>query len=117
MIKRQLRWNRFIDTGEQSRLRYRYVVAIFNEPRDIRIIERKLLEQLAPADEFMDICDWAIPGTNGLHCKVVSFSSSVGKIEHPEKVYDNSSFYYDRRLLDVDEVRLTPYLRELTGVA
>lgn len=115
MVERQLRWNRFIDKGEQTRLRYRYVAAIINEPRDIGIIERKLLEELAPVDNHDLICDWVVPGSNGLHCKVFSFSSGVGKIEHPEKVYDSKRFYYDRRLLDVEEVRLASYLRVLTG--
>ncbi|MCX6749398.1 MAG: hypothetical protein NTW17_01475, partial [Candidatus Pacearchaeota archaeon] len=87
MVERQVRWNRFIDKGEQTRLRYRYIVAIINEPRDIGIIERKLLEELAPVDEPRDICNWSIPGTNGLHCKVLSFSSGVGRINHPERVY------------------------------
>jgi hypothetical protein len=117
MVERQVGWNRFIDKGEQTRLRYRYVFAIVNEPREIGIIERKLLEELAPVDDYRSICDWGIPETNGLHCKVFAFSSGVGRIEHPEKVYGSSKFYYDRRLLDVDELRLVPHLRALTGVA
>ena len=116
MLERQLRWNRFIDKGEQTRLRYRYVVAIINEPRDIGIIERKLLEELAPVDDHLPICDWAIPSSKGLHCKVFSFSSGVGKIDHPERVYNTNKFFYDRRLLDTEEVRLASYLRMLTGV-
>lgn len=120
MVERQVRWNRFIDKGEQTRLRYKYVFLIVNEPREIGIMERKVLEELAPVDDHRPICDWQIPASHkshcSLHCKVFSFSSGVGRIEHPERIYSSSRFYYDRRLLDVDEVRLTPHLRTLTGV-
>jgi len=120
MVERQVRWNRFIDKGEQTRLRYRYVFAIVNEPREIGIIERKLLEELAPVDDHRLICDWQIPTSDGshcsLHCRVFAFSSGTGRIEHPERIYDSKRFYYDRRFYDVDEVRLSSHLRELTGV-
>ena len=116
MAERQVRWNRFIDTGEQTRLRYRYVFAIVNEPRDIGIIERKILEELSPVDDYCLVCDWSIPRSRGLYCKVLSFSSDVGKIDHPKRIYDSPKFHLDRRLVDADEARLSPYLRELTGL-
>ena len=115
MVERQIRWNRLIDTGEQTRLRYKYVFAIINEPREIEIIERKLLEELAPVDGYNRVCDWVVRRSNGLHCKVISFSSERGVITHPKKVYDSPKFHYDRRLLDLGEVLLSPHLRTILG--
>ena len=61
MVERKVRWNRFTDTGEQIRSRHKYIVAILNEPREIRRIRQKFIEQMAPIDEFCDLGDFSHP--------------------------------------------------------
>ena len=116
-INRQVRWNMTTDPGEQVRLRHKYIFAIVNEPREIdRIIERMIVE-FAPSDDFIPICDYAIEKSRGLHCKVLSFSSERGRIEHSERIYDNPGFFrHDRNLANKSETELIPYLNRLLSL-
>jgi hypothetical protein len=105
-----------MDTAEQARLRFRYTVAIINEPREVRRIRERFLEYLAPVDEVNDICDWPIPSSNGLHCRVFSFSSGIERIEEPKKIYGNlDEFRRDRDLEERDERSLLHYLGRLVA--
>ena len=116
MIRRQIRWNMTTDSGEQIRNRHRYIFAVINEPREIGRIRERILEQLSPADEFNAICDYVIPGTDGLHCGIFSFSSDRGKIEHPERIYKKPLFFRkDRDLVEETESELFHYLERLVA--
>ena len=116
MVERKVRWNMMMDLGEQIRLRFRYTVLIINEPREIGRIRERFLEHLAPVDDLNSICDWPIPQSNGLHCRVFSFSSGTASIEEPDKIYKNpEEFRRDRDLVERDESALIPYLRRFVG--
>ena len=116
MVERMLRWNRFTDTGEQERLRHRYVFAIINEPREIERIKQRIIEQLGPADDFTHISYTPLHRTNGLCCMVFSVASEKARIEHPERIYDNlEQFRRDRNLRDITERNLLRYLERLVS--
>jgi len=110
MVKREVRFSRVTDTGEQIRLRHRYTIAIINDSRDVKRIREKFLEYLHPTADVIDICDWIIPHSRGIRCSVFSFSSDVGFIDEPERIY-NGDFKWDRDLVDGSEEFLFPYLR------
>ena len=115
MVERKVRWNRFTDTGEQIRLRHKYIVAILNEPREIRRIRQKFIEQMAPVDEFYDLGDFPIQSSGGLHCLVFSFLSDCGKIQYPEKIYGNQNqFRRDRDLYERNKYDLINYIDRLS---
>ena len=115
MIRRQLRWNMEINTGEQERMRYRYVFAIINEKREIERISKRIFEQLAPVDLLNPICDYSDKGWNGIHCRVFALSSEVGRIEHPKLIYDSPDYFkQDRDLAEKTEIELIPWLERLS---
>ena len=115
MVERKIRWNMETDTGDQTRSRHRYIVAILNEPREIQRIKQRFIEQMRPY-EFRDISDYLIPNSNGLHCVAFSFSSEKGEIEYPNKIYKNrAQFRRDRDLSDRDEQSLFPYIEKLVA--
>ncbi len=114
MVRREVRWNRVTDTGEQIRLRHRYTIAIINDSREVRRIKERFLEYLSPTADVIDICDWTIPRAGGLRCIVFSFSSDVGLIDEPERIYNNlREFRWDRDLIDRSQEFLFPYLRRM----
>ena len=114
MVDRQVLWNREIDEGEQVRMRYRYTVAIVNEPREIKKIRRRFLEQLARAEDVTNIHNSTIPNTNGLHLDIFSFSSEQPLINYPSKIYDvHERFKRDQNLTEKDEKELGPYIDRL----
>lgn len=116
MVSRGIRWNMRINTGEQERTRYRYTFALINEPREIERIKQRILERMAVVDEFISICDYRIIKSNGLHCRVFSFSSDRGVIERPKEIYDNlSQFKRDRNLVEKDEVGILRYLEKMVA--
>ena len=116
MGERKLRWNRFTDTGEQIRLRHKYVVAILNEPREIQRIRQRFLEQMIPVDDINDILDASIPGSKGLHCRIFSFSSDQDRIRNFNKIYANlRQFRKDRDLYERSEKDLLDYVSRLSG--
>lgn len=116
MTERGIRWNVNIKTGEQERTRYRYTFAIVNTPREIERIQGRIFDKLAPIDEFREICDYPISQSDGLHCDVFSFSTDVGKIRHPEKIYANlKQFRHDRDLYERDEGEIIPYIERLVS--
>ena len=116
MVRKQIRWNMFTKTGEQERTRHRYTFAVINKPREIERIKEKIIEQMAVVDEFNAICDYPIPRSGGLHCRVFSFSSEKGKIERPNAIYDNlRHFRRDRDLSERTEKGLLPYLERLVA--
>jgi len=111
-IQRQVRYNLFIDTGEQVLSRYRWIVAIINEPREIKRIEQRCYEQLANVNDVNVNYDSLIK-ESGLHCKIISFSSEKGKIMWPEKIYASSNFKRDRDLTERSEAGLEDYVTRL----
>ena len=117
MVRRLVRWNVKTDTGEQIRLRHRYTCAVVNTPTEIERVKKRFLTQLAVADDFREICDYPIPGSKeGLHCEVFSFSSEVGRIRIPEKIYANPrQFRFDRDLYERDEGEIIPYIKRLVS--
>ena len=115
MAKRKIRWNMEIDTGEQVRGRYKYTVAILNEPREIKRIKQRFIEQMNPL-EIRNISDYLIPKSRGLHCMIFSLSSEKGEIKYPNKIYKNpSQFKRDRGLFDRDEKNLLSYIEKLVS--
>lgn len=117
MVNRKVRWNRATDTGEQTVLRHRYTVAVLNEPREIQRIKQRFFEQLAPVDDVNDICDCLISKSNGLHCKVFSFSSDAGEIKYPDKIYRNrKQIRRDRDLFERDEISMLAYVNSRMAV-
>ncbi len=116
MVERKLRWNRFTNTGLQEILRHRYIVAIVNELREIDRIQQRFIEQMMPLDDITFLLDYSIPSSNGLHCKIFSFSSDQEKIENPNKIYANSvQFRRDRNLGEFKEERLIAYAERLSS--
>jgi len=116
MVDRKVRWNRFTDTEDQVPLRYTYVVAILNEPREIERIKERFIGQMAPADEFYELCDVPIQNSGGLHCLVFSFLSGCGSILYPEKIYGNrDQFKKDRDLSGRDTASSISYVERLVA--
>ena len=113
MIERQVRWYMKTDTGDQIELRHRYTIAVLNQPREIDRIRQRFLFALTPADDFIENYDCLIPGSNGLHINIFSFSSRQGEIKHPEEIYDSPNFIKDRNLSDRGEEKLENYARSL----
>ena len=111
MVNRRVRWNMTTDTGEQTSQRHRYIVAIVNEPREIKKIRQKFYEQLEPVSDINEICDCIVSGSNGLHGLVFAFSSDVGEIRYPDKIYRNrKEFRRDWRLFERNEIRMLAYI-------
>jgi hypothetical protein len=98
MVKRQIRYYVRTNTDEQASMRHEWTFLIVNEPREIKRITQKLLDYLAPVDNFMDICDASAPYSKGIHCKVLCFSSEKGKLEDKSKIYASKNFRRDRDL-------------------
>lgn len=116
MVERKIRWNRFTDMGEQIRLRHRYVVAVLNEPREILRIQQKFLDQMLPVDNVSELLDHSIPRSNGLHCKIFSFSSDQEVIRELRIIYANlRQFKRDRNLGEYCEERLIRYARNISS--
>lgn len=113
MIKRKLRWNKRTITDEQTLFRFKYIFAILNQPREIDRIKQRTLVQLAPAGELHVYYNNLLPGTDGLHCEIFSFSSNIGRIEEPKKIYDSDNFMFDRNLREGDEGELENYVQSL----
>jgi len=99
MVTRQVRWNRFTDKGEQVRMNQTYFFAILNEPKEIGRIEQRILEQFSHFDDFLLREDFGIPHSNGLHCKIFSFSTDVVQIPSQEAIY-KGTFVKDRDLYE-----------------
>jgi hypothetical protein len=116
MVERLVRWNFKTDSGEQERARHRYTFAIVNAPREISRIKEKIFDELAMIDGFREICDYPIPNSNGLHCEVFSFSTEVGRIRNPGRIYANlNQFRKDRDLYERDEGEMIPYIERLVS--
>jgi hypothetical protein len=114
MVERQLRYNKFTDTGEQTPLRHRWTFAILNEPREIERIEQRLFNQLSHCDDLRTNYEKSIKSSGGLYIKIISFSSEKGRIANPQKVYDQpKKFKKDRDLRDVAEEKLENYVKRL----
>ena len=111
-IQRQIRYNLFTDPGEQVLLRNRWVVAILNEPREIRRIEQRFYEQLSHVDD-VNVHYYSLIKGSGFYCKIISFSSEKSKILSPEKIYASSNFRRDRGLVERSEVDLESYVKNL----
>jgi hypothetical protein len=111
MVERGVRWNIHTDTGEQVRQRHRHLFAVINTQSKIDEIKEKIFRELSVAGDFSPICDYSIFGSNGLHCRVFSLSSDVGRIAHPERIYDNSNqFRRDRDLIPRTEEDMLAYV-------
>lgn len=113
MANRQVKWNMFIDPGEQVELRHRYTIAILNQPREIERIKQRFLLALAPADDFRKNYECLVPNSKGLHLEIFSFSSRKGEINESWKIYDSPNFKKDRNLSDRNEKRLERYVQNL----
>ncbi len=116
MIERQVRYNlKTASTAEQDfYTRHRWTFLIINEPREIGRIRERIYQQLEPIVDFRTLEENSIPNSEGLHYDIFSFSSIKGKIEHPEKIYDNpKKFKKDRDLRERDDIGLANYLRAI----
>lgn len=117
VVRREVRYNKHTDTAEQVVWRYRYTVAVVNQPREISRIRQRFIDQLVPVGEMRDIYNLQIPGTNGLHCAIFSFSTNKGIIENPEKIYDSDNFIQDRSLGERDEREYDRWARTLVDIS
>ena len=116
MIERQVRYNlKTTSTAEQDfYTRHRWTFLIINEPREISRIRERVYQQLEPIVDFRTLGEDLIPNSGGLHYDIFSFSSIKGKIEYPEKIYDNpKKFKKDRDLNERDEMGLANYLQPI----
>ena len=105
-----------IDTAEQMRMRYRWIFAIVNSATEERRIRGRILEQMAPSFEFVELMDYIIPKSRGLHCTIFSFSSEQSRIENPLDIYANlSRFRRDRSLVEMAEEGLIHYAERLVA--
>ncbi|PIN87603.1 hypothetical protein COV12_02955 [Candidatus Woesearchaeota archaeon CG10_big_fil_rev_8_21_14_0_10_32_24] len=113
MVKRKVYYYVQTDRGEQIFLRHRWTVGIINDSREIGLIEERLFNQLFSSDDYFVHYDNLIKDSCGLHCKIFSFSSERGKIEHPGKVY-KGEFKKDRSLLRkrTDEIDWVNYVEK-----
>jgi len=112
-IVRKVRYNFKIDTGEQIFQRFRWTVAVLNEPREIERISERFFLQLAPVGEETINYEALIPNSGGIHCKVFSFSSEKGKFLDSSKIYSSKQLRKDRDLWERDEVGLEGYVSRL----
>jgi len=112
MVKRKIRYNIYTNTGEQEFLRNRWTFAIINNPNEIKKIQQKLFTQLNPCADLYENYSCGIKNSNGLHCKVFSFSSEKGKFSLKE-VYNSNDFKKDRNLKDTSEQNLENYVQNL----
>ena len=112
-ITRKVRYNFKTDTGEQVIGRYRWTVAILNDLREIRRIQERLLIQLVPVFDLTTNYESSIPNSNGLKCRIFSFSSGRGKIERPNDVYVSGEFKKDRDLIERTDAELQGYVNRL----
>ncbi|HLC87353.1 MAG TPA: hypothetical protein VJH65_03715 [Candidatus Nanoarchaeia archaeon] len=112
MIERKVHYNFIINHGEQIRTceRYRWTVAVLNEPREIKRIEQRFFEQLARVDNINSNYESLIKNSGGLYCKIFSFSSDCGKVNDHETIYDSKKFKRDRNLSERAEEEYEKYV-------
>ena len=67
--------------------------------------------------DLRDIYDLQIPGTNGLHCAIFSFSTNKGSIDSPELIYDSDNFIKDRSLVERDDHDFDRWARTLVYIS
>ncbi len=117
VVRREVRYNKHTDTAEQVVWRYKYMVAVVNQPREISRIRQRFIDQMVPVGDLRDIYDLQIPGTKGIHCAIFSFSSNKGIIENPEKIYDSDNFIKDRSLVERDDHDFDRWARTLVSIS
>jgi len=102
-----------MDSGEQISQRFRWTVAILNEPREIKRVTQRFFDQLAPVNDVTTNYESPLPFSNGLWCKIISFSSDRGKLEDPKKVYA-ADLNRDRALWERPEEQYFKYVEQLS---
>lgn len=87
---RQVRYHVHTDNGEQIVLRHLWTVCIINAPREVGRIKEKMIAELAPADDYSELSEGLISGTEGLHYLAYSVSSGRGDLRADQwrKIYD-----------------------------
>jgi hypothetical protein len=114
MIERQIRYYVSTDTGEQIRQRHEWSFLVINTPSKIELISQKINDGLAPICDFNLDYDLLIPNSGGLHCRVFSFRSDVGRLLDSASIYASPKFYKDRGLsVKRDDVNWEAYVRNL----
>lgn len=114
MVERLVRWNMETETGEQERPPHRYTFAVVNKPSEIERIKQRIIEQLSPSGSYHVNLDLLVRGSDGIHCRIFSLSSEMGRIENPHKIYNNlRQFKRDRNLADKSDYELQGYAERL----
>lgn len=113
-IERRVKYNIQTSTGEQDLARHRWIFCIINEPREIGRIRERIYAQLSPIVDLVELLSGPIPNSKGLHYNFFSFSSEVGKISYPKKIYDSDKIKKDRNLRECDDVQLERYFHSIT---
>ena len=113
MVDRKVRWNRITDPGEQVRMRHLYLFAILNEPREIMRIKQRILEQILHFDDFLELGDFGVPNSNGLHCEIFSFTSDIEDVPKSLGIYAGD-FKQDRDLYPRKTGNWDPYVERLS---
>lgn len=96
--KRQVRYNSSTDTGDQIRLRNRWIWCTINDSVQNGRIQERIIHKFAPIDDIQELADGKIQGLNYV---VFSFSSEKGILlpEDNRKIYDKiKGVRFDRDL-------------------
>ena len=112
MIERKIRWNRVTDPGEQVRMRHTYFFAILNDPREIMRIRQRITERVPHVDDFEELGDFGVSGSNGLHCQIFSFTTDTEELPPSREIYQGD-FRRDRNLYSRKKGDWGPYFESL----
>jgi hypothetical protein len=111
-VERQIRYNIHTFTGEQEFERHRWIFFIINEPKELKGIREKIFKQLEPIS-FKNLGREIIPSSGGLYYDCFAFTTQMGKIEKPNKIYASKKFKLDRDLFERSDVGLDAYLTSI----
>ena len=113
MVDRQVRYNVRTDTGEQEAARHRWVFLVINESREVLRIKERIWHALQPIADLDEIASGLIISSGGLHYNYFAFSSSLGEIDEPSKIYSSRKLKCDRNLVEKNHAGCEDYIKRI----
>ena len=109
---RQIRFNKGTNPGEQDLWRYQHTFFILNSREQIKIIQEKVLDELAPCDELEELESDIIIPKGVLQGKLITLKSNTTEIKDRARVYNTESWHYDRTLKPMSDVQFNEYCKQ-----
>jgi hypothetical protein len=98
---RQIRYWVSTNPDEQAEFHHEWTFCVINKEREARRIKDKILTELAPAAEHVELSEGLIPKTEGLHYLAFDVLSQHGELrfDQRKRIYDvRGKFRLDRDL-------------------